>query len=186
MRTGRGLPGVAGCAGELLFGLAILTVLRDAKPELVRTRDLEQRMAGRGKKVAGGLSVDLTALKQTGEAINPAWGLQDRAMTDTALAVPSSTARFGARGSRAARGIWLGGPPRAIHVPDPENLIGTGAPDIRLVRLLMACYAAKVDRRDGPGRHCLLRPGLQDNRLLLAGPGLPDPFRTRRRRPGAA
>ena len=53
---------------------AILTVLTEAKPEPVRTRDLDRTLTERGKKVQGGVSVDLTALKQGGEVLNPRWG----------------------------------------------------------------------------------------------------------------
>ena|SRR5260221_6896882 len=53
---------------------AILTVLREAKPELVRVRDLDRTMAARGKEVAGGISVDLTAMKHSGNVLNPKWG----------------------------------------------------------------------------------------------------------------
>jgi chromosome segregation ATPase len=53
---------------------AILTVLEEAKPETVRVRDLDRILAERGKKVQGGISVDLTALKQAGEVLNPSWG----------------------------------------------------------------------------------------------------------------
>ncbi|HUJ05258.1 MAG TPA: hypothetical protein VLX31_04005 [Streptosporangiaceae bacterium] len=64
----------AGDLSRMTIREAILAVLSEARPEFVRTRDLEQRMADRGKKVAGGVSVDLTSLKQSGEAVNPAWG----------------------------------------------------------------------------------------------------------------
>jgi len=53
---------------------AILTVLTEAKPELVRVRDLDRTMAARGKKVHGGISVDLTSLKSVGKVLNPKWG----------------------------------------------------------------------------------------------------------------
>jgi len=53
---------------------AILTVLEEAKPEPVRVRDLDRTLAERGKKVQGGVSVDLTTLKQAGEVLNPSWG----------------------------------------------------------------------------------------------------------------
>jgi hypothetical protein len=53
---------------------AILTVLKAAKPEPVRVRDLDSMLAERGKKVQGGVSADLTALKQAGEVLNPSWG----------------------------------------------------------------------------------------------------------------
>ena len=53
---------------------AILTVLKEAKPEPVRVRDLDSMLAERGKKVRGGVSVDLTTLKQAGEVLNPSWG----------------------------------------------------------------------------------------------------------------
>lgn len=53
---------------------AILAVLTEAKPEPVRVRDLDRMLAERGKKVQGGVSVDLTTLKQAGEALNPSWG----------------------------------------------------------------------------------------------------------------
>ncbi len=53
---------------------AILTVLTEAKPNPVRLRDLDRTMAARGKKVQGGISVDLTTLQQAGEVLNPRWG----------------------------------------------------------------------------------------------------------------
>lgn len=53
---------------------AILTVLGEAKPDSMRLRDLEQALANRGKRVAGGLSVDLTSLKSSGVVLNPSWG----------------------------------------------------------------------------------------------------------------
>jgi hypothetical protein len=53
---------------------AILTVLTEAKPELVRLGDLDRMLTERGKKVAGGPSVDLSTLKQAGEVLNPRWG----------------------------------------------------------------------------------------------------------------
>jgi hypothetical protein len=53
---------------------AVLTVLGEAKPEPVRVRDLDRLLAERGKKVRGGVSVDLTTLKQAGEVLNPSWG----------------------------------------------------------------------------------------------------------------
>jgi hypothetical protein len=52
---------------------AILAVLQEAKPEPIRVRDLDRMLAERGKKIQGGVSVDLTTLKQAGEAINPSW-----------------------------------------------------------------------------------------------------------------
>jgi hypothetical protein len=53
---------------------AILTVLTEAKPEPVRVRDLDRIMAARGKKVQGGISVDLTAMKHGDKVLNPSWG----------------------------------------------------------------------------------------------------------------
>ena len=53
---------------------AILTVLTEARPEPVRTRDLDRTLTERGKKLQGGVSVDLTTLKQAGEVLNPRWG----------------------------------------------------------------------------------------------------------------
>ena len=53
---------------------AILTVLTEAKPEPVRVRDLDRILTERGKKVQGGVSVELTTLKQVGEVLNPSWG----------------------------------------------------------------------------------------------------------------
>jgi hypothetical protein len=53
---------------------AILTVLTEARPKPIRVRDLDRMLAERGKKVAGGVSVDLTTLKQAGEVLNPSWG----------------------------------------------------------------------------------------------------------------
>ena len=53
---------------------AILTVLTESRPEPVRLRELDRMLEQRGKKVQGGVSVDLTSLKQAGEVINPSWG----------------------------------------------------------------------------------------------------------------
>jgi hypothetical protein len=53
---------------------AILTVLTEAEPELVRLGDLDRMLTERGKKVAGGPSADLSLLKQAGEVLNPRWG----------------------------------------------------------------------------------------------------------------
>jgi hypothetical protein len=53
---------------------AILIVLEEAKPEPIRVRDLDRALAERGKKVQGGVSVDLTALKRADEVLNPSWG----------------------------------------------------------------------------------------------------------------
>jgi chromosome segregation ATPase len=53
---------------------AILAVLNEVKPEPMRLRDLEQALADRGKRVSGGLSVDLTSLKSAKEVLNPRWG----------------------------------------------------------------------------------------------------------------
>jgi hypothetical protein len=63
-----------GDLSHLTIREAILTVLAEAKPEPVRTRDLDRILAERGKKVQGGVSVDLTALKQASEVLNPRWG----------------------------------------------------------------------------------------------------------------
>jgi predicted nuclease with TOPRIM domain len=70
-------PGSGSRAGDLshmTIREAILTVLNEAKPEPMRLRDLEQALADRGKRVAGGLSVDLTSLKGAKKVLNPAWG----------------------------------------------------------------------------------------------------------------
>jgi hypothetical protein len=73
--AGNAVPGPgAGDLSNMTTREAILTVLGEAKPEPVRVRDLEKRMADRGKRVAGGVSVDLTSLKHAGKALNPAWG----------------------------------------------------------------------------------------------------------------
>lgn len=53
---------------------AILTVLTNAKPEPVPLSDLDRMLTDRGKKVAGGPSVDLSILKQAGEVLNPRRG----------------------------------------------------------------------------------------------------------------
>jgi hypothetical protein len=48
--------------------------LSEAKPAPVRLKDLERTIAARGKRVAGGLSVDLNTLKVNKEVLNPSWG----------------------------------------------------------------------------------------------------------------
>ena len=53
---------------------AILTVLGEAKPEPVQLRDLDRMLAERDKKVQGGVSADLSLLKQAGEVLNPRRG----------------------------------------------------------------------------------------------------------------
>jgi hypothetical protein len=53
---------------------AIVTVLSEAKPEPMRLQDLDQTLADRGKRVAGGPSVDLSDLKKAGKVLNPSWG----------------------------------------------------------------------------------------------------------------
>lgn len=71
------MPGSTSRAGDLshmTIREAILTVLNEAKPEPMRLRDLEQALADRGKRVSGGLSVDLTSLKSTERVLNPRWG----------------------------------------------------------------------------------------------------------------
>jgi len=40
----------------------------------VRLKDLERTLAARGKRAAGGLSVDLNTLKGNREVLNPSWG----------------------------------------------------------------------------------------------------------------
>jgi hypothetical protein len=69
-------PAVAGSSdlSRMTIREAILTVLTETKPEPVRLRDLDRMLAERGKKVAGGASVDLSILKQAGEVLNPSWG----------------------------------------------------------------------------------------------------------------
>jgi hypothetical protein len=75
MATGGNLVGAAnGDLSRMTISEAILTVLTEAKPELVRVRDLDNQLATRGKKVQGGVSVDLTSLKQAGKVLNPKWG----------------------------------------------------------------------------------------------------------------
>jgi hypothetical protein len=64
----------SGDLSHMTIRQAILTVLEEAKPEPVRVRDLERKMTERGKRVAGGISVDLTAAKHAKEVLNPAWG----------------------------------------------------------------------------------------------------------------
>jgi hypothetical protein len=53
---------------------AILTVLQEAKPTPVQVRALDRVLAERGKRVQGGVSVDLTVLKHAGEVLNPSRG----------------------------------------------------------------------------------------------------------------
>lgn len=72
--TGSPAPGDNGDLSHMTIREAILSVLTEAKPELVRTRDLDRILTERGKKVRGGVSVDLTTLKQADEVLNPRWG----------------------------------------------------------------------------------------------------------------
>ena len=72
--AGSPTPGSNGDLSRMTIREAILTVLAEAKPEPVRTRDLDRILTERGKKVQGGVSVDLTTLKQAGEVLNPRWG----------------------------------------------------------------------------------------------------------------
>lgn len=53
---------------------AILALLREARPESVRLRDLDRQLVLRGKETAGGVSVELTELKQAGLVLNPKRG----------------------------------------------------------------------------------------------------------------
>jgi hypothetical protein len=66
--------GAAGDLAHMTIREAILTVLTEARPKPVRLRDLDRTLEQRGKKVQGGVSVDLTSLKQSGDVINPTWG----------------------------------------------------------------------------------------------------------------
>ncbi len=66
--------GTTGDLAHMTIREAILTVLTEARPEPVRLRDLDRMLDQRGKKVQGGVSVDLTSLKQAGEVLNPSWG----------------------------------------------------------------------------------------------------------------
>lgn len=72
--AGTPAPGSNGDLSRMTIREAILVVLTEAKPESVRTRDLDRILTERGKKVQGGVSVDLTTLKQAGEVLNPRWG----------------------------------------------------------------------------------------------------------------
>jgi hypothetical protein len=72
--AGSPTPGHHGDLSRMTIREAILTVLAEAKPDPVRTRDLDRILTERGKKVQGGVSVDLTALKQADEVLNPRWG----------------------------------------------------------------------------------------------------------------
>ena len=72
--AGSPTPGSNGDLSRMTIREAILAVLTEAKPESVRTRDLDRILTERGKKVQGGVSVDLTTLKQAGEVLNPRWG----------------------------------------------------------------------------------------------------------------
>jgi hypothetical protein len=66
-------PG-AGDLSHMTIEKAVLTVLGEAKPRPMRLRDLDRILAERGKPVAGGVSVDLTSLKNAGKVLNPSWG----------------------------------------------------------------------------------------------------------------
>jgi septal ring factor EnvC (AmiA/AmiB activator) len=70
---GRASPG-DGDLSRMTIREAILTVLTEAKPEPVQLRDLDRMLAERGKKVQGGASADLTALKLAEEVLNPRRG----------------------------------------------------------------------------------------------------------------
>jgi len=72
--AGSATAGTKGDLSRMTIRDAILTVLAEAKPEPVRTRDLDRILTERGKKVQGGVSVDLTGLKQANEVLNPRWG----------------------------------------------------------------------------------------------------------------
>jgi hypothetical protein len=72
--AGSPTPGSNGDLSRMTIREAILAVLTEAKPEPVRTRDLDRILTERDKKVQGGVSADLTTLKQAGEALNPRWG----------------------------------------------------------------------------------------------------------------
>jgi hypothetical protein len=72
--AGSPTAGIKGNLSRMTIREAILTVLAEAKPEPVRTRDLDRILTERGKKVQGGVSVDLTGLKQADEVLNPRWG----------------------------------------------------------------------------------------------------------------
>jgi hypothetical protein len=72
--AGSPTPGGNGDLSRMTIREAILTVLAEAKPEQIRTRDLDRILTEGGKKVQGGVSADLTTLKQAGEVLNPRWG----------------------------------------------------------------------------------------------------------------
>ncbi len=65
---------MAGDLAHMTIREAVLTVLTEARPRPIRLRDLDRILEERGKKVQGGVSVDLTSLKQAGAVTNPSWG----------------------------------------------------------------------------------------------------------------
>jgi hypothetical protein len=72
--AGSPTQGSNGDLSRMTIRQAILTVLTEAKPEPVRTGDLDRKLTERGKKLQGGVSVDLTMLTQANEVLNPRWG----------------------------------------------------------------------------------------------------------------
>jgi chromosome segregation ATPase len=63
-----------GGLAHLTIDKAIIEVLRRALPDEVQVREIERRMEAGGKRAAGGISVNLHALKSAKRVINTRWG----------------------------------------------------------------------------------------------------------------
>ncbi|SRR6266566_448149 len=59
---------------NLTIDKAIIEVLTRALPDDVQVREIERRMEADGKRAAGGISVNLNALKSAKRVINTRWG----------------------------------------------------------------------------------------------------------------
>jgi O-acetyl-ADP-ribose deacetylase (regulator of RNase III) len=63
-----------GDLSHLTIPKAIMAVLTGARPQPVQVHEIERQMAIRGKKIRGGISVDLTNMKSAGHVLNPTRG----------------------------------------------------------------------------------------------------------------
>lgn len=63
-----------GSLAHLTIDRAIIEVLTRALPDDVQVREIERRMQVGGKRAAGGISVNLNALKSAKRVINTRWG----------------------------------------------------------------------------------------------------------------
>jgi chromosome segregation ATPase len=63
-----------GSLARLSIDKAIIEVLTRALPDDVQVREIERRMEAGGKRAAGGISVNLNALKSAERVINTKWG----------------------------------------------------------------------------------------------------------------